>query len=342
MISMPHDTDQNRQYPNPRKRKSGSAKHPKTSDIGPHVRRDHKDRLFCDLFSDKQNALSLFNAINGTDYSDTDALEIITLKDVVYLTMHNDLAVCIYGQMGLFEQQSTINPNMPLRGLLYFAREYEGWLAKNQKDIYGKALVRIPAPQYYVLYNGTENAPEQITYRLSDAFTSPVEGYEWTVRVLNINPGNNLELMEKCEPLKGYMTLITLIRHEQAAGKEITEAAAAAIDTCIEKNILRDYLIKHKAEVTGMILTEYNEKLHEQTLRKEGREEGIEEGFIKGRREGLEAGIEEGLIKGREKEQKKMAESVRNLMNNLNVSAEEAMELLGLSEEDREQYRGLL
>ena len=101
---------------------------------------------------------------------------------------------------------------------------------------------------------------------------------------------------------------------------------AAAIDTCIEKNILRDYLIKHKAEVTGMILTEYNEKLHEQTLRKEGREEGIEEGFIK----------------GREKEQKKMAESVRNLMNNLNVSAEEAMELLGLSEEDREQYRALL
>ena len=117
---------------------------------------------------------------------------------------------------------------------------------------------------------------------------------------------------------------------------------AAAIDICTERNILRDYLIKHKAEVTGMILTEYNEKLHEQTLRKEGREEGIEEGFIKGRREGLEAGIEEGLIKGREKEQKKMAESVRNLMNNLNVSAEEAMELLGLSEEDREQYKELL
>ena len=153
-----------------------------------------------------------------------------------------------------------------------------------------------------------------------------MEGYEWTVRVLNINPGNNLELLEKCKPLKGYMTLITLIRREQAAGKEITEAAAAAIDICIENNILRDYLIKHKAEVTGMILTEYNEKLHEQTLRKEGREEGIEEGFIK----------------GREKEQKKMAESVRNLMNNLNVSAEEAMELLGLSEEDREQYKELL
>ena len=116
MMSMRHDTNQSKRHQNSRKiRKS---KHPEASDAGPHVRRDHKDRLFCDLFSNKQNALSLFNAINGTDYSDVDALEIITLKDVVYLTMHNDLAVCIYDQMGLFEQQSTINPNMPLRGLL--------------------------------------------------------------------------------------------------------------------------------------------------------------------------------------------------------------------------------
>ena len=241
MISMCHNTDQNRPYQN--SQTVPGRKHHQTSDSSPHVRRDHKDRLFCDLFSDKQNALSLFNAVNGTNYSDVDALEIITLKNVVYLTMHNDLAVCIYGQMGLFEQQSTINPNMPLRG---------------------------------------------------------------------------------------YTTLITLIRREQAAGKEITEAAAAAIDTCIEKNILRDYLIKHKAEVTGMILTEYNEKLHEKTLRQEGREEGMEEGLIKGRRE------------GREEEQEKMAEAVRSLMGNLNLSAEEAMKLLGLSEEDRERYMALL
>ncbi len=283
------------------------------------VRRNHKDRLFCDLFSDKKNALSLFNAVNGTNYTDIDALEIVTLKDVIYLTMHNDLAVCIYGQMGLFEQQSTINPNMPLRGLLYFAREYEGWLAKNQKDIYGKALVRIPAPQYYVLYNGTENAPEQITYRLSDAFTIPAEGYEWTVHVLNINPGNNLELLDKCEPLKDYMTLITLIRQEQAAGKEIAEAAAAAIDTCIAKNILRDYLIKHKAEVTAMILTEYNEKLREKTLHEEGMEEGMELG-----------------------RQEATAAAIRKLMTGMDMSADEAMDFLEIAENDRETYRKLL
>ena len=210
----------------------------------PHARREHKDRLFCDLFSDKKNAL-----------------EIVTLKDVIYLTMHNDLAVCFHSLLGLFEQQSTINPNMPLRGLLYFAREYEGWLAAHEKDIYSKALIKIPAPQYYILYNGTEKAAERITYRLSDAFSVPAEGYEWTAHMLNINPGCNPELLAQCEPLRGYVTLISLIRQEQAEGKQLTEAVREAIDTCIRQGILKDYLIKHEAEVTAMILTEYNEKL---------------------------------------------------------------------------------
>ena len=178
----------------------------------PRTRRDHKDRLFCDLFSDKENALSLFNAVSGTDYTDLDALEIVTLKDVLYLTMHNDLAVCFHSMLGLFEQQSSVNPNMPLRGLFYFSREYEGWLARHEKDIYGRTLIQIPAPQYYILYNGTEEMPERFTYRLSDAFLLPTEGYEWTAHVMNINPGKNPELLKQCAPLNGYVQLISLIR----------------------------------------------------------------------------------------------------------------------------------
>ena len=121
---------------------------------------------------------------------------------------------------------------------------------------------------------------------------------------------------------------------------------AAAIDICTERNILRDYLIKHKAEVTGMILTEYNETLHEKTLREEGIEEGRKEGHKEGREEGIREGIQKGIIKGRGEEREKncrqMAEAVRNLMEKLDLSSEEAMDLLGFSEEDREQYRALL
>ena len=314
---------------------------------GSHARRNYKDRLFCDLFSDRDNALSLFNAVNNTNYTDADALDIVTLKDVLYLTMHNDLAVCFHDQMELFEQQSSVNPNMALRGFLYFAREYEGWLAGNEKDIYGKKLVKLPAPRYYVLYNGREYADARREYRLSDAFSVPAEGYEWTAYMININPGNNQELLDKCEPLKGYMALITLIRQEQGRGKTITEAVETAIDSCISQGILRDYLIKHKAEVTGMILTEYNEKLREKTLHEEGWEAGLaqgrSEGLVQGRSEGLAQGRREGLTRGKtEGRAEGLFTAVRNLMDSLGISAEEAMDMLRLPDEDREVCRRML
>ena len=109
--------------------------------------RNHKDRLFRKLFSEKENALSLYNALNGTSYEKEDELKIVTLDDAIYLTMKNDVAVCLYDSINLWEQQSSVNPNMPLRGLMYFAREYDGWLAANQKDIYGRKLVKIPDPK---------------------------------------------------------------------------------------------------------------------------------------------------------------------------------------------------
>ena len=99
------------------------------------VRQTHKDRLFCNLFSKKENALSLYNALNDTDYENENELEIVTLEDALYLTMKNDVSICLCGNISFWEQQSSVNPNMPLRGLLYFAREYEGWLASRKKDI---------------------------------------------------------------------------------------------------------------------------------------------------------------------------------------------------------------
>ena len=100
--------------------------------------RTHKDRLFHRLFSQKENALSLYNALNGTNYGMEDGLKIVTLEDAIYLTMKNDVAVCLCDSINLWEQQSSVNPNMPLRGLMYFSKEYEGWLSANQKYIYGE------------------------------------------------------------------------------------------------------------------------------------------------------------------------------------------------------------
>ena len=118
------------------------------------INRQHKDRLFKFIFQEKENLLQLYNALNGTEYHDLEELEIFTLEDVIYMRMKNDISFVLDWQMNLFEHQSTDNPNMPLRGLLYFARQYEKYIAENNNNLYGTRLLLIPTPQYVVFYNG--------------------------------------------------------------------------------------------------------------------------------------------------------------------------------------------
>ncbi|MDO4296772.1 MAG: hypothetical protein Q4D90_11525 [bacterium] len=284
------------------------------------VHKKYKDRLFCHLFSEKAHALSLYNAINETNYTDVENLEIVTLEDVLYLSMKNDLALCFHDCLDLFEQQSTVNLNMPVRGFLYFARELEGWLSRYSVNIYQRKQVEIPAPGYYVLYNGSTNLPEKQTLLLSDAFKKKVTGYEWTAHVLNINVGKNDDLMEHCPTLKEYSQFIESIKKHRKDGLTMEEAINQSIDSCIEEGILEEYLRKHKAEVKGMVLTEFDQKLYEETLYAEGREDG--------RREGIQKGKEEGRFI-----------SMEQLISNAHLSQEEAMKLLNFSLEEQEAYK---
>ena len=138
-----------------------------------NVRRNEKDSVFCDLFSDRKRALSLYNAINGTDYQDETELQIVTMDDVIFLHQKNDVSVMFDSKLTLWEHQSSLNYNMPLRGLMYYGRNIEGVLGEGIKKLYWKKLVKIPAPDYYVLYNGTDEMPDRVDLHLSDAFQVP-------------------------------------------------------------------------------------------------------------------------------------------------------------------------
>lgn len=140
--------------------------------------------------------------------------------------------------------------------------------------MYGKKLVKIPAPDYYVFYNGRENAPDRQDLRLSDAFLVPREGYEWTAHMLNINAEGNRSLLRQCPALEGYVALIRYVREYQGTGDSLSEAMDKAIDKCIKEGLLKEYLLKKKAEVKLMLLTEFDEELFAETMREEGFEEG--------------------------------------------------------------------
>ena len=264
------------------------------------LNRKYKDELFRRVFHDKKDLLELYNAVNHTDYGDPDELEITTLGNVIYMSMKNDLSFIIGCIMNLYEHQSTFNPNMPVRGLLYFARLYEAYINKNKLDIYGRTLIRLPMPQYLVFYNGREDQPDEVELRLSDAFAlagkagvfvekqEPV--LECRVRMLNINLGHNQGLMQGCHRLWEYAVFVGEVNKNLDKGYPLERAVNRAIDDCICQDILKDILTQSRSEVLNMLLTEFDAKRHWQNT--------YEEGLRAGRAEGMKAGHAKGIEQG--------------------------------------------
>lgn len=244
------------------------------------VHRQVKDRLFRFLFEkDRESLLQLYNALNGTDYQDASKLEVVTIESAVYISMKNDVALMLAGTINLYEHQSTWNPNMPVRFLIYLAEEYQKFIELEEESLYGTKQIMLPTPQCVVFYNGEKDMPEEQILSLSDAFINKTAkaDVELRVRIININYGHNETLMENCRVLREYAWFVEIARQYTSSGISVQEALHAAIEYCIGNNILRDFLKEYQAEVLGMLLEEFDKEKYERTIRNEGREEGREE-----------------------------------------------------------------
>ena len=237
--------------------------------IFPVANRKYKDTIFRMLFSDKKNLLSLYNALNGKNYSDCDKLEIVTLENAIYMSMKNDLAFILDLDLFLWEHQSTYNPNVPLRDLMYIAKEYEKYIKEKGISLYSSRQQKIPAPQFIVFYNGNRKIGERMEHRLSDAYET-VRGepaLELKVLVININEGHNQKLMESCQILKEYAQYVSKVRTYKKT-LNLNEAVEKAVEECIQEGILREFLLANKAEVVAMSIFEYDREWEEEILRK--------------------------------------------------------------------------
>ena len=247
------------------------------------VHRQAKDRLFRFLFEkDREALLQLYNTLNGTQYQDASLLQVVTIESAVYMVMKNDLAFVLAGTLNLYEHQSTYNPNMPLRFLIYLAQEYQKLVEQAEESLYGTKRIMLPMPQCVVFYNGERDIPEEEILRLSDSFEGGKQDVwgdvELTVRMLNINHGHNRGLMEKCQVLREYAVFVEVSRQYLSGGMVPKLALEMAIKDCIEQDILAGFLRNYRAEVLGMLLEEFDVKKYERSLREEGREEGRAEG----------------------------------------------------------------
>jgi len=249
----------------------------------PKDNREHKSTLFCKVFENKKYLLDLYNGVNQTNYQNVDDLEVNTLENVVYITMKNDLSFLIDCNMNLYEHQSTMNPNMPLRGLLYLAQLYNKYIAKHNLNLFSSSAQKIPVPQYVVFYNGTQEQPDEQILLLSTLFKKKderqyVDGcLECEARMLNINYGRNKELLNKCRRLEEYAIFVAKVRQYATEDIEKRESAISrAIDECIEEGILADVLKEQKAEVLELVLTTFNRELYEQGLKEDATKEANE------------------------------------------------------------------
>ncbi|MCL1967864.1 MAG: Rpn family recombination-promoting nuclease/putative transposase [Fibromonadales bacterium] len=254
--------------------------------------RNHKASVFSLLFGEKNNLLELYSAISGKNYPENTKIEIVTLSDVLYMDQLNDIAFVLEDRLiVLIEHQSSINNNMPLRMLMYLAAEYE--MIVDRKALYKQGRVKIPTPEFIVLYNGKKKFPDYKELKLSDSYKFKIPDcyLELVVKVYNINRGHNTKIAGRSQVLSGYEEFIAQIK-ENLKSMELREAIRAAIKSCISKNILVSFLKRNGSEVENMLLTGWDQ---DEALAVRY-EEGIEEGIVKTAKSMLKEGLKPTLV----------------------------------------------
>ena len=246
----------------------------------------YKDSVFSLLFSGPDILRELYSALSGVPLPPDVPVAVNTLRNVLFMDRVNDISFTVGGVLViLIEHQSTINPNMALRMFMYIARVYEKILG--DKNLYSGRLLRIPRPEFFVLYNGTDPYPDEQVLKLSSAFEDGASlglsgtdrpALELEARVININAGRNEALVRKCRALGEYAAFVAKVR-EYGRGTEDKEAAfKAAIRYCRTHDILKEFLEENAAEVFNMLITEWNLDDAKKVWFAEGREEGFGEG----------------------------------------------------------------
>ncbi len=325
----------------------------------PTTIRQYKDNVFCLLYRDKNNLLDLYNGLNDTNYTNVDDLTVTTLKGGVYMKYKND-ASFVFGQdLYMFEQQSSRNPNMPLRFLHYLSDVYRQMY--NNSDLHRSTTLKIPVPHFVTFYNGKQPLEAESTLRLSDMYEKKMDcpELELIVRVININTGaiiNKKSLdNEKNDIINGINQSYDFDKSNKNinAGNTINSRTYSSefLSKC---ETLKDYMtfvnkvrVKtdiEKIDIRTAVIEAVDECIAENVLSeflKNHREEVItvsiyeydEEGHLEivkeeGRQLGIAEGEKLGIIKGEEKERSNGIKVFIKLCKDMNLSDEDTINKL--------------
>lgn len=280
--------------------------------------REYKSDVFSMLMEDNARALDVYNAMAGTAYTNPEIIEIHTLESGVSLTVHNDASfvVSMDSVLNIYEHQSTYNPNMPLRELIYFVTIIKK-LVENRYLLSHK-LVKIPTPKFAVFYNGEKTRPEREVLKLSDAYENQSDEpqLELTCIVYNINPGNNEDLKKRSQTLREYMIFVGYVNENLAKAKKDYETAIRdAMNRCIAEDILKDFLLERGEDVQKSMMFDLTYEKQMENAKREWYNDGVEEGRAEGAVHYLTASVVKKVQKDKNLEQiaEELEESVEDI-----------------------------
>ena len=251
-----------------------------------------RDTVFCRFIGTESHLLEIFNAIRHTHYTDSSKVLITTLAGSFYSNIKNDISFMLDALiMMLIEHQTTLNPNMPVRLLGYVDELFKRYIEPEKRKIYSTELIKLPAPEFYVFYDGEDTSFEHKELRLSDAFKTPSDELELVVHVYNLATGKNEDLKKICKPLREYSIFSNRYKLLRKQGLTVDEAVRDTVRYCIDNDVMKNYLLHNESEVIDMFGFEWNEKEEREALLEAGEARGIAIGRLNSIRDLLSDGL---------------------------------------------------
>lgn len=234
------------------------------------LNRKYKDTFFAALFNDPQYAFEVYQELHpeDTDIDVTD-IELITLRNMFTIDYYNDACILAKKRMiVLTEHQSTINENMPMRMFLYISEEYKRLFADNKRLMHSRRLVKVPAPEFYIIYTGEKEWRDSM--HLSSSFSRYTSSLELIVKVIS-SPSQGGVIGEFINFTKEITLLIKQTGDKIGSIKKVIEKYKN--DAYRISNFLRKREDVADMINEGITLAEAFE-IEKENVRQEGRQEG--------------------------------------------------------------------
>jgi len=238
------------------------------------MRRTVKDSVFTYLFGQPEYTRQLYLALHpeDTDVTENDC-KIVTLENVLATDMYNDVGFQVRDKLLiLVEAQSTFSENLALRLFLYLAETYKQYVIEHKLNLFASKPIAIPRPELYVVYTGPQkNLPDVLC--LSNLYNGN-GSVENIVKVIRGTEGKDI--------LSQYVKFCKISDEQRKIHGLTQNAVEETLKKCLENDVLVPFLSSRRKEVTEIMVTLFNEeeiqRIHDHSVRQEGREEGRQQG----------------------------------------------------------------